>query len=168
MNYSFIQKTAVILTTVYFIFLIWAIIFKFQLSLDKLPDLQHINLIPFGDSSFKAGKFNTSEVLSNFIIFVPFGIYLNLIPWKLPYLIQILIIATGSIAFEVLQYIFAIGVSDITDILMNVIGGVSGILFYLLLKKISKNGARLDKYLIIISAIGTVLMFVLVTILFVN
>lgn len=168
MRVSTVQKLAVALTTIYFIFLFWAILFKFQLSLYYLPNLQYINLVPFAESSFQSGEFNTFEVVGNLLIFVPFGIYLNLLPSKLSYFKQILLIAAVSLAVEVSQYIFSIGVTDITDLITNTLGGITGILFYLLLKKCVTNRHVLHQYLTISSAVGTALTLVLTNIMFVG
>lgn len=168
MSKSTVQKLAITLTTIYFLYLFWAIIFKFQLSLYYLPNLQYINLVPFAESSFQSGEFNTFEVLGNLLIFVPFGIYLNLLPSKLSYPKQIILIGTVSLFVELLQYIFSIGVSDITDLITNTLGGILGILLYLLLKKFSANKLVLHRYLTTTAAIGTALTFVFTTILFVG
>ncbi|MBL1227583.1 VanZ family protein [Enterococcus sp. BWR-S5] len=168
MSKSTVQKLAVVLTTIYFLYLFWAIIFKFQLSLYYLPNLQYINLVPFAESSFQSGAFNTFEVLGNLIIFIPFGIYLNLLPAKLSYMKQIILIGTVSLSVELLQYIFSIGVSDITDLITNTLGGVLGILLYLLLKKFSANKLVLHRYLTTLSAIGTAITLIFTNILFVG
>ncbi len=44
-----------------------------------------------------------------------------------------------SLAFETLQYIFALGASDITDLIGNTLGGIIGIAVFMLLSKIFKN-----------------------------
>ncbi|MBP1048124.1 VanZ family protein [Enterococcus sp. BWM-S5] len=168
MRSSTIQKLAVTLTTVYLFFLFWAIIFKFQFSPAYLPNLQYINLIPFAESSFQTGDFNTLEVLGNFIIFIPFGIYLNLLSSKLPYWKQILLIAASSLFVEVLQFIFSIGVTDITDLITNTLGGITGILLYLLLKKYFANKLTLHKYLTTTATIGTILTLILTNIMLVG
>ena len=49
---------------------------------------------------------------------------------------KLIIIFLISFIFEVMQYILCIGISDITDIIMNFIGGVFGIYLMLLLYKI--------------------------------
>ena len=40
-----------------------------------------------------------------------------------------------SISIEILQYILGVGVSDIDDVLLNVIGGIWGYYLYKILKK---------------------------------
>ncbi|MBL1229007.1 VanZ family protein [Enterococcus sp. BWB1-3] len=161
MKLSSFQKFSIVLFIIYLFMLVWTVIFKLQLSLDNMPDLQSVNLHPFGDSSFKKGKFNTPEVLGNLFIFFPFGVYLNLVPTKLSYVKQIFLMAGVSLTFEILQYIFSIGVSDVTDFLMNTGGGIAGILVYLVLVKIIKDRSDLDKYLTILAGMGTVSILIL-------
>lgn len=48
-----------------------------------------------------------------------------------------------------MQYILAIGASDITDIIGNTLGGIAGIVCYILLEKIFKN-----KCITIINTLG--------------
>ncbi len=70
-----------------------------------------------------------------------------------------------SLAFEILQFIFGIGASDITDLLGNTLGGMAGILLFLLLSKLFKGNTI--KLINILAAIGTVLMVGLITLLIV-
>ena len=167
MKPSSYRKLALILFASYFIVLVWAVLFKLQLSFNDLPDLRSINLQPFGDSSFKKGKFNTPEVVGNFLIFFPFGIYLNMFPRRSSYLKQLLLMGIVSLTFEVLQYIFSIGVSDMTDLLMNISGGGAGILAYMGMLKIAKKRRKLNKYLTILAGVGTALAVPLIIIIFV-
>lgn len=68
-----------------------------------------------------------------------------------------------SLLLEVLQFVFAIGASDITDIIMNSLGGIAGILIGVCLQKIAKvNWIRLIN---IISFIGAVALTLLIVIL---
>ena len=62
-----------------------------------------------------------------------------------------------SLALEVLQYIFAIGRSDITDLLTNTCGGILGIVIYLVLAKLFRSRNRANKVIIVIASIVTVL-----------
>lgn len=68
-------------------------------------------------------------------MFIPLGIYVGMFLKKLKWYENIVIIALISLAFEVSQYIFAIGASDITDIITNTAGGSIGIGIYLIIKR---------------------------------
>jgi glycopeptide antibiotics resistance protein len=49
---------------------------------------------------------------------------------------KIMVILLSSILFETIQYAFAIGASDITDLIGNTMGGIIGIYLCMLLRKI--------------------------------
>ncbi len=66
-----------------------------------------------------------------------------------------LFIFSTSFLFEIVQFIFAIGASDITDLIGNTIGGIVGILFYRMLKKFMP-----EKCIFIINVLGLLIEFV--------
>ncbi len=149
-----------ILLFIYLIALTWIILFKFSTSIHHLPQLRNINLIPYGDSLIVNGKLSYSELLLNMIVFLPFGIYLSMLKpeWQLwkracP--------AIGvSLLFEIVQYIFAIGASDITDLINNSLGGILGCLLYTLCTKLfHEHTNRILNILASIGTIGFVLLF---------
>jgi glycopeptide antibiotics resistance protein len=71
-----------------------------------------------------------------------------------------------SLAAETAQFVFAIGASDITDLITNTFGGALGLLLYDLCNK-HVNTKKLDRS---IDLIGTILLilFVLLRVLFLN
>lgn len=69
-----------------------------------------------------------------------------------------------SLVFEVTQYIFAIGASDITDVIDNTLGAVIGILLYLGMKKIWKE--KTGKVIAILGAVMEVLFLALLFFMF--
>ena len=99
-----------------------------------------INLIPFAESVTIDGKTDISEILLNVIVFIPFGIYISMLhkPWN--FIQKIIPIFCVSLLYEVLQYAFAIGGSDITDLIGNTLGGIIGmILFFILIRMFGKD-----------------------------
>lgn len=52
---------------------------------------------------------------------------------------KLLAIVGLTFAFEIIQFIFAIGRTDITDVLSNTLGGIIGIGIYALLSKVLKS-----------------------------
>ena len=105
----------------------------------------------------KAVCFN---LLGNIVAFIPFGILLSTLWEEKSIIKRILPIFLTSLSFEILQFIFSIGASDITDLIMNTIGGIIGICIFLILKKILKDNC--SKVVNIIS-----LIFAIVLILFI-
>lgn len=131
----------------YLILLIWLVLFKFATSFSEIPSMRSINLIPF---YYNQGT-NTQmrEVLYNIVVFVPLGVYVQIFKeeWKIAK--KCMVVFLTSFLFEVLQFIFAIGASDVTDLIGNTLGGIVGILFCITLKKITPK-----KYISIINGIG--------------
>lgn len=143
-----------ILLFVYLVALTWIILFKFSTSIQHLPQLRNINLIPYGDSLIVNSKLSYSELLLNMIVFLPFGVYVSMLKpdwqvWKraCPAIIM-------SLLFEIIQYIFAIGASDITDLINNSLGGIVGCLLYVLCTKLFHE--HTNRILNILASIGTV------------
>lgn len=119
---------------IYVLVLIWIILFKLHFSLAEMDRVRNINLIPFeGFAVIGANEFY------NIIFFIPFGIYICMLKNKWSFIIKVIIIFCFSLSFEIFQFIFALGRTDITDLLCNTLGGITGIGIYELLFKIIKN-----------------------------
>lgn len=152
------QVVTACLFIIYLMVLIWIIVFKLQLSIRDIPYYRSLNLIPLQGSA--NGDFST-EVYSNVLIFIPFGVYIAMLKGKWSFFHKILPIACVSFLFEVSQYIFAIGASDITDLIGNTLGGIIGIVFYAICHGIfkSKTNAILNTIAFVVT-IGIPLCFV--------
>ncbi len=150
------RKWTVILFLIYLLVLSWAIMLKMQvdLSLLKDMDLRNINLIPFGDPLIVNGRVRVSEMIVNLVAFVPFGGYLSMLSGKWTFVQKVLPIFAVSLLYEVLQYIFAIGTSDITDLIVNTMGGVIGIGVFAILEKLFRE--KTLRILNVLATIGTV------------
>lgn len=148
-------KLTWLLFAVYILLLTWIIIFKMAFSAQDLPEIRNINLIPFGESVIVNNELDIQELLYNMIAFVPVGIYLSLLT-KWSFLKRAATIAAISLVYELLQYMLAIGASDITDLINNTLGGVIGIGLYHLLLKLVRTKFRADKIINILAAVGTI------------
>lgn len=126
---------------VYIIILTWIILFKLQFDISSLEtmNLRSINLVPFAGSLIINNRVDISEIILNVVIFVPFGIYVCMLKEEWSFIKKVIPIFITSLAFETLQYIFALGASDITDLIGNTLGGIIGIAVFMLLSKIFKN-----------------------------
>jgi len=151
------KKITKCLLVVYLFALIWIVIFKLQFSFDGLPHIRNVNLIPFGDSTITNGTIDFDEIIGNLLAFIPFGIFIGMLLEGKSFIMKIPPIFFASLIFEVIQLVFSIGASDITDLLMNTVGGVIGIALFLALSKIMKN--KTIKILNIICLVGAILLF---------
>lgn len=122
------KKITVALLAIYLLILSWIILLKLQFSFSDLDHIRQINLIPFGSSVITNGKVDFDEIINNVIVFIPVGVYFTLLMGNMS-----LLKITGSVfgislTFEILQFIFAIGASDITDLINNTLGGIIGMI----------------------------------------
>lgn len=147
------------LFAVYFLALIWIILFKMQFSFNTLPHFRGLNLIPFAGSVIKNNQLDYSEIILNMVIFIPFGLYLSMIKHNWSFWRKIIPIAGISLLFELLQFLFAIGGTDITDLISNTLGGAVGIGLYIVSTKILKE--KTNKILNILALIGTICIILL-------
>ena len=141
-------KPIVILTVVYGIALIWIVLFKTiePWRIGELDRMRRINLFPFTYDT--EAPFRLSEVLLNVAVFVPFGVLLSMLGVRpAP---TVLFGAGFSLLMETLQYAFRVGASDVTDLITNTAGTALGVGMYLLLSRIVKDRAKLNKALMIV------------------
>lgn len=128
----------------YLIVLLWLVLFKFSYDpIGVLRDYQtrSLNLIPFAYA-------NKSEVISNIFAFIPFGVMLGIDFKQLPFRNKIAVIFFFSLAVETLQYVLAIGATDITDIIANTLGGFVGLTGYFAISMYT-NQKYLDRCLLV-------------------
>src|SRR6202035_437797 len=72
----------------------------------------------------------SGEMADNVLVFIPFGLLLAINFKRLDLWRKLLVVFVFSLTAEVIQYIFAIGASDITDVITNTLGGLLGLLVY--------------------------------------
>ena len=68
--------------------------------------------------------------------------------------------------FEVLQFSFAIGASDITDLMGNTLGGMIGVGVFIVFCKLFRTKA--NKILNVLASIGTICVFAFVLLLIIG
>ena len=86
------------------------------------------------------------EIIENILIFIPLGLLLKMkdLSSQKIFLLGFLL----SFTYEFLQYIFSIGVADITDIITNAIGAILGSLVYSILSHFIHNKSKLNNFII--------------------
>lgn len=147
----------------YALFVIWNILFKYSSPLELFSSSREysrtINLIPFND--ILNGYFNKMDIFGNVILFIPLGIYINMIGENSKIYINICKIIIISLIFECIQYIFGLGASDITDIITNTMGGIIGIGIYMMIKKIFTDDIKVKNFITICSTVVMVIVGIL-------
>lgn len=145
------------LLALYLVTLIWLVLFKLQYNILSVFNYQqrNLNLIPFNAPSIGNGSYR--EMIENVIIFIPLGVLLNVNFKKVGLLTKFAFILALSFTFELIQFIFAIGATDITDVITNTVGGFFGLLLYSLSNKYINN-KKLDRAIIVAGILLLVLL----------
>jgi glycopeptide antibiotics resistance protein len=154
-----------VLFAIYILALTWLILFKLQFAIPKMAEGRVINLIPLLGSFNDNGVIRFSKIRVN-ILALPLGIYICLLKANWPFVKKVLAIVVFTLAFEITQFIFAIGISDITDVFSNTLGGIIGIGIYALLSKVLKG--RTNKAINVLAAIFTILALFLAALLLIS
>lgn len=158
------KKCTLGLLLFYLAALTWIIVFKLQVSAADLPHLRTINLIPFADPMIVNGAVSVGEMVQNLLAFVPYGLLLHVLWEEKPLFQQILLIVCTSLLFELLQFLFAIGGTDITDLITNSCGGCLGIFLAIVLSRLS--GRHWRTILNTVCLTGAVLLSALLAVVF--
>jgi glycopeptide antibiotics resistance protein len=145
-------RLVVVWFAVYLLLLAWTILWKLELPFVGPGALRSIKLTPYLPSG-AAGASTPSEVVANVVLFVPFGLYLGLLAPRWPWWKAAAVFAGASLLLETMQYVFAVGSSDITDVIDNVAGGLVGIAVLALARR--TLGARTAKVVRRICIVGT-------------
>jgi len=148
------------LLALYIMTLIWIVLFKLTFNISKIINYRHrsLNLIPFAAPSRVHGRINYEEIILNCLFFIPLGLLLNVNFKKAGFLPKLAFIVIFSVSAELIQYIFAIGATDITDVITNTAGGIIGLKLYDIKNKYIKT-EKLDKIIIYVGSILLLLFF---------
>jgi len=155
-----------VLFAIYLLALTWLILFKLQFSISNMTEGRIINLIPLLGSFNDNGVIRFSEIRVNILAFIPLGIYTCMLKASWSFVKKVFAIVVLTLAFEITQFIFAIGRADITDMLSNTLGGVIGIGIYALLSKVLKG--RTNQVINVLAAVFTILALFLATLLLIS
>lgn len=124
----------------YLFLLTWLVLFKFAFTIEEIPHLRQLNLIPFHYETSVAFITHMKGIVYNILIFVPAGVYFTAFLGKRKWWLGIGASFFVSLTFEIVQWTFSIGVSDITDLIGNTLGsGVGAVLFAFLGKILPKK-----------------------------
>jgi glycopeptide antibiotics resistance protein len=144
------------------VILIWLVLFKWTFHISSILNHQHrsLNLIPFAAPSMVHGAINYGEMIMNCVFFIPFGLLLSVNFKKIRFASKLAFIMGFSLTAELTQYIFAIGATDITDVITNTLGGLIGLLLY----EVSNKYIRSEKLDRIIIFLGSLLFLAFISI----
>jgi glycopeptide antibiotics resistance protein len=139
----------------YLLFLLWLVLFKFSFDLSSVllgHQARSLNLVPF--AGFSQG--NLREMIENLIVFIPLGLLLGINFKQVTIWRKLALIFALSLAVETLQFVLAIGITDITDVIMNTAGGLFGLVAYDVAKKYIDT-KKTDRFIVIMIAVVLIL-----------
>lgn len=166
-NETIANKLTGLLLVVYFSALFWIIVLKLNISF-SYKGTRNINLIPFHAPLMLNGKVDYGEMILNALIFIPLGLYVEILFKKLSTGRKIFSFFLVSFICETLQYILRIGAFDITDIINNTLGGIIGLMLFKVTEKIFGDATKAQKIINIIATTGTILIISLLLYLKIN
>ena len=147
-----------ILLAFYLLLLLWLVLLKYSSDFHLLlGNTRSLNLIPFADYS----RDNLRDVMVNFVGFIPFGLLLSVNLKQTSFWRKLAFVFIFSLGLELIQFILAIGVMDVTDVVTNTSGGLLGLVLYDLSNK-HVHHEKLDRS---IALAGTILLTLLILIL---
>ena len=125
----------------YLLFVLWLVLFRFSSHI-LIVLTQHqstsLNLVPFAHNRLR-------EMVDNFVFFVPLGLLLGLSYKAASFKRKLAFVFFVSLFAEITQYVLAIGMADITDVIMNTLGGLVGLATYdVLYKRPFMKSEKLD------------------------
>ncbi|ONI39901.1 hypothetical protein AN639_05115 [Candidatus Epulonipiscium fishelsonii] len=128
--------TTKLLLWLYIIVVIELILFKGIIPFTETYISRSINVIPFHETLKINGKIRLSDFIDNILIFIPFGMSLSVLKIKdtIPKLKIVVLTFAFSLILELGQYIFGLGVTDVTDLITNTLGGFIGVLIIIVAK----------------------------------
>jgi glycopeptide antibiotics resistance protein len=78
-----------------------------------------------------------TNLLGNVVAFMPMGFLLPLVSKKYSGFFKTVLLSAGlSLMIEALQYVLAVGATDIDDLFLNTLGGMLGYLIFLVCRKV--------------------------------
>lgn len=145
-------------------------VFALKLLLFSRPpgSERSFNLIPFASiatylfsDSSGVRRFAFGNIAGNVLLFIPLGSYLSVLT-KSTMPRKMLIVASTSVAAEILQGVFAMGTSDIDDVILNCLGGFIGIQLFALLRVIVRDRERVRTIIAVLSVVALLVLSCLV------
>lgn len=132
------------ISILYILALLKIILFKYGFD----GGIRGLNLKPFEFiTEYSWNKKNIvvvlKNVLGNLLLFIPLGILVPTLFKKVNFKNTILICFGVSLAFEIIQYVFSLGASDVDDLILNTFGGFLGLLIYFMCLKKIDNKAKM-------------------------
>jgi len=136
----FFRLSSIIFGLFYVTILLYALFFK---AINIRAATNGVNLVPFSTiMSYITGIANGNSgvalmnLLANIFLFIPLGFYVEVLLRERKMKFKMLLIILIPIIVELIQYIFSLGIADVDDVILNSIGGLLGILVFMVVEKL--------------------------------
>ena len=156
------NRLTTVLFIIYLITICWILLFKLGVRFSYMGK-RSVNLVPFNEPLILNG-----ENILNVLIFIPLGIYAGILFERWIFGKKVLFCLLCSLLVEVLQYILRVGAFDVTDIITNTLGGLTGLILFMVIGKGFNNSVKAQKFINTIAATGTIIMILLLVLLKMN
>ena len=149
----------VALFVIYLVLLAWIVLFKLEVpwigEAALLP--RPIKLIPFVPNA-DAGGSAPLEVVFNFLLFMPFGVYLGLLAPSWKWFTVTGVLAGASLVLEIIEHVLSVGSFDTTDVIVNTAGGLAGLGLLALVRRRfrARTSVVMTRVLVIATALGVI------------
>lgn len=134
--------------------------FRFNVISSGRDILRSYNLIPFKTIwNYVSGDYHVSQslvihnILGNIAVFIPLGLFLQVLLRNKIFGKSLLIVILASVSIEIIQFAFILGAADIDDVILNVCGGVIGIIGYKGLQKLFRDANKTKTAIPLISLV---------------
>jgi glycopeptide antibiotics resistance protein len=153
----YVKLLSKILLALYSLLLLWLVFLKLSLDIPAVLSihLRSLNLIPFAGSSV-----GSAEMIANVVVFIPLGLLLSVNFKRTHFWRKFIYVLCLSLTVEIIQFVLAIGITDITDVITNTLGGFLGLALYNL-GKAHADEEKLDGFIVVVGAVLVVLFILL-------
>jgi glycopeptide antibiotics resistance protein len=121
------RTAARVVLGLYLLVLAWVVLLKLHTGdFGDLSGRRSVNLVPFARTG-ELGGLGSTELAVNVLAFVPLGVLLHLAARRRGLGRLLVPVVCVSLVVEVVQLVFGIGATDITDLITNTAGGLVGL-----------------------------------------
>ena len=139
------------MTVLYFIIVICMCVTRFNIIMTiiggPITHIDAVNLLPFHNirENLEYGRKPISwDMLNNMVMFVPIGIIYCYYQKNFSVFKAIVLSFSTTLFIECAQFVLKTGVVDIDDLIVNTLGGLIGILLYIVLRELSKRQKNME------------------------
>ena len=135
------KKARWVLFVLYCLFIVWYTLLSRHTKPARTADLRLFWSFRDLLAGKSTGKTDVIQNINNILFFIPFELLLPLKKWWKVLLVALCFSAT----IEVAQYIFALGLCELDDVISNTFGALIGYWIWLGLKKIMRSSDETSK-----------------------